>query len=141
MPVVGWAPGTVKVAAHLRNYTKTSTGAQLGDFDTTTTITSLDAVAAIASVVDDVSAYVGDVPPLLQNHAASVVALGAAAEAVIDLDPSLSAQMQQLYDDRLGRLKVAVDDARDGSIDGRPVGTQPASGFFPGPFAVGIDRF
>lgn len=134
-----WAPSSAAVAPHLKQFLRTSTGAQLEDFNTTTTIRKAEVDQAVISVIGDVTAAVGDVPEILEDQAASVVAIGAAAEAVIDRDLDLHRALSDLYEARLRRFITAVADARDGSIDGTT--SIPASGSFPAAFGVSRQAF
>lgn len=148
-----WAPSSAAVAPHLKQFLRTATGGQLENFTTETTIRLAEVDQAITSVVADVAAAVGDdvsagwddvpatsrLPDSVYDHAAAVVAIGAAAEAVIDRDLELSRQLQALYESRLKRLIAAAQDAADGKVTG--VASRPASGSFPGPFGVARDSF
>lgn len=133
-----WAPSSAAVAPHLRQYVRDTTGL-LEDFTDDTTITSGDVALAITSVTLDIVAAIGEVPEELEEFATSVAGLGAAAEAVLDLNPDLAAQLQQLYESRLARLESAVADLRDGTPDGKR--SLPATGCFPDAFGVDRSRF
>jgi hypothetical protein len=132
-----WTPPSAAVAPHLRQFLRGPTGQQLEDFTTTTTITQVEVLGAIGSVVGDVAAAVGTVPEDLEDQAAAVTAIGAAAEAVIDRDLELHRALTDLFESRLKRLITAVQDARDGTVDGTSADV-PASGWFPAAF--GVDR-
>lgn len=130
-----WRPVTAAVAPHLIRLLSTPTGGQPDDFDGTTTIRAAEVELAITSVLSDVEGATGPIPEVLHDYASSVVAIGAAAEAVVDFDAELSAALQALYEARLVRLVTAATDARDGAIDGAR-SSVPASGLFPEPFPV-----
>lgn len=137
MAAPSWAPQPAAVAPHLRRYVVTDVGEQLDDFDEHTAVALADVQRAIASVARDVLAQVGPVPESCHDLAADVTALGAAAEAVLDLDRDLSRQLQDLYETRLKRLRLAVDDAADGIVDGR---NQAVTGSWCGPDAWDVSR-
>ncbi|WP_370325292.1 hypothetical protein [Euzebya sp.] len=103
----------------MRSYTKDEHGRTTDDFTATTTIRKAEADQAVLEISGEVSAAVGELAVVLEPLAASVTALGAAAQAVVDLDGELSARLRGWYEDGLARLKVAARDERDGTLDGR----------------------
>lgn len=140
-----WEPASTDVAAHLRRYAVDSLGVQQDDFGAATTIRLDDVQRAIASAVGDVIAAAGPIPDAdldptsangltVHDLARSVAALGAAAEAVIDLNPELAAELRDMYEARLARLTTIAADARDGEIDGP--GSPPPTWCGPAPFRV-----
>jgi hypothetical protein len=131
-----WTPSSAAVAPLLRHFLRTVHGSQLDDFTETTAITKIEVEQAIESTVADLVGVTGQIPEGLESSAAKTVAIGAAAEAVVDRDErgrELYRELRDLYETRLGRLIRAVRDARDGTLDG--ISSQPASGNFPPPFA------
>lgn len=129
-----WTPSTAEVGEHARKYTRDAAGAVQGDFTASTAISQTGAARAIADVVADMAAHAGTVPDALVDYARGVAAVGAAGLAVADLDLDLSRYLTERYEKQLVRLRGAVIDAGDGTVDGTE--GAPATGCFPDPWDV-----
>ena len=139
-----WQPGYADVAKHVINYTRDGRGQRLGTFTPDTALHPDEVARCIYDSTDEVAGYCGAIPDVLVGFAKATAAIGAAGNAVRDLDERLSDSLMEEYKRRLESLSqsVARDNKRgpDGAL---PVygTTHEAMHSFPAPFQNGGMRF
>jgi hypothetical protein len=148
MPTSDWAPGVVNVGAILRARTKDRSQNEVGTFTADTRPTGDQVAVLIEQAVSDVVDVVGsDLPTPTWGSATYVAALSAAMQVELSYFPeqvgtgrSPYAQLKDLYDVRLERLRKAVIAERAGGNEVDPSAALAPSYDFPmtgDPFIIG----
>jgi hypothetical protein len=105
---VAWRPQLEDVAVHLRPFTRDSVGREHGTFTADTAVSDWEVERVLDGIVSDIAGYVGTVPEALEDAAGRVAAIGAAANAVVDIDSDLAQILWDWYTQRLTRLREEV---------------------------------
>lgn len=146
MPTSDWTPDVAAVGEILRARTKDRNSREVGTFTSDTRPTDDQVTGHISRAVGDVFSVIGkDIPADLWDDARYVAALGTAMQIELSYFPeqvgstrSPYDHLKQLYDERVLRLKTAVETMEAGGTDpGAPL--KPSFGFpmTGDPFIVG----
>lgn len=131
-----WQPTYDDLADHTVKYIRDQYSRPTREFTDETIITRAEAARAILDATDEVSGYVGAIPDNAIAFARATAAIGAAANALRDIDQTASDKFTEEFERRLKRLSDTVWRMAHRGPDGlvRPPKPAPPKGNFPAPY-------
>lgn len=131
-----WQPTYDDLADHTVKYIRDQYSRSSREFTDQTMITREEAARAILDATDEVSGYVGAIPDNAIAFAKATAAIGAAANALRDIDQSAADKFTEEFERRLKRLSDTVWRMAHRGPDGlvRPPKPGRPKASFPAPF-------
>lgn len=131
-----WQPTYDDLADHTVKYIRDQYSRSSREFTEDTMITREEAARAILDATDEVSGYVGAIPDNAIAFARATAAIGAAANALRDIDQAAADQFSEEFERRIKRLSDTVWRMAHRGPDGllRPPKPTRPKGAFPKPY-------